>query len=849
MRPQRLLAKSYDKDEHPSGPPGFALLLEHTCDVADAGEALLHVLGDHVLDVAGLPASESESGRFRQAVRLNTLIQDLGKANDQFHEMVWHSPEIVQLLRHETISGLIASLPEMQQWLGGEFDLGVLFPALWGAVGHHRKFSERHWRPKLSEKVKVYIGHEDFKEILKLMADRLCIRSLAIDLHDLTIGTGRSDACDLDATSSVNSMIDQWVFWVEDHDEPALRRFVALVKVVGIAADVCASAVARIAKPGESHPVATFVKKNLSETLTPSDFWQIIWHWAKGNVKECECLTIPVKADLPPPGLVIRPFQEAVAESQSNLTLAEAGCGSGKSLAAYLWGQRRCQRRQDEGRAGFRLFFTLPTTGTTTEHFKDYALHAGIPDELKALCHSRAEVDLQFFASDTAPQEESDADDLDESGRVRDPSRQAARMLQAQRDKIEALNLWGTPLVVATADSVLGLMANARKPVLSFPAIVQSAIVFDEVHAYDESLFGHLLIFLETFPRIPVLLMTASLPEARRRAIESIRPDLVRVSGPVDLETKERYQRPVLFPADEEVWRGVRDCLADPKRGKVLWIRNQVDWAIDTYRRCFDELSDPMPFIGLYHSRFRYKDRVQVHRRVIDEFKSPRPAILIATQVAEMSLNLSADLLVTDLASIPALIQRFGRLNRWSTPRTSPSGLALVCNPPASKRNAGVRDFLPYTEGELTQAEDWIKDLCKDSRCFGQKSLVAKFSEFAPGGAVDLPTARSNAVFVSGVWQTYPATTRDGGTTISVILERDHEAFPKRRLKDVRFKRLWLREHEVAIPIRPEIRGWKTFSDLPIAPRKHVCYGPVDDDDPRDRIGAQWHDLPHWSIV
>src|SRR5208337_4504809 len=239
----------------------------------------------------------------------------------------------------------------------------------------------------------------------------------------------------------------------------------------------------------------------------------------------------------------------------------------------------------------------------------------------------------------------------------------------------------------------------------------------------------HLLIFLETFPRIPVLLMTASLPEARRRAIESIRPDLVRVSGPVDLETKERYQRPVLFPADEEVWRGVRDCLADPKRGKVLWIRNQVDWAIDTYRRCFDELSDPMPFIGLYHSRFRYKDRVQVHRRVIDEFKSPRPAILIATQVAEMSLNLSADLLVTDLASIPASIQRFGRLNRWSTPRTSPSGLALVCNPPASKRNAGVRDFLPYTEGELTQAEDWIKDLCKDSRCFGQKSLVAKFSE------------------------------------------------------------------------------------------------------------------------
>lgn len=220
MRPRRLLAKSYDKDEHLSGPPGFALLVQHTCDVADAGEALLHVLDDYILDVAGLPASESETGRFRQAVRLNTLVQDLGKANDQFHEMVGNSPEIAQLLRHETISGLIASLPEMHQWLGGEFDIGVLFPALWGAVGHHRKFSERHWRPKLSEKVEVYLGHEDFKEILQVMADRLCIRSLAIDLHDLTIGTGRSDACDLDATSSINLMIDRWVLWVEDHDEP-----------------------------------------------------------------------------------------------------------------------------------------------------------------------------------------------------------------------------------------------------------------------------------------------------------------------------------------------------------------------------------------------------------------------------------------------------------------------------------------------------------------------------------------------------------------------------------------------------------------------------------------------------
>jgi CRISPR-associated endonuclease/helicase Cas3 len=99
------------------------------------------------------------------------------------------------------------------------------------------------------------------------------------------------------------------------------------------------------------------------------------------------------------------------------------------------------------------------------------------------------------------------------------------------------------------------------------------------------------------------------------------------------------------------------------------------------------------------------------------------------------------------------------------------------------------------------------------------------------------------------MWQTRPATTRTEGTTISVILEQDYELFPKKRIAETRFRRLWLREHEVAIPIRPEIRDWKSFSGSPVAPRRQVCYGCIDEDNPRERVGAQWHDLPHWSIV
>ena len=60
----------------------------------------------------------------------------------------------------------------------------------------------------------------------------------------------------------------------------------------------------------------------------------------------------------------LRPFQRDVAARASDVTLVKAGCGSGKTLAAYHWAQVRCSRK--------RLYVCYPTTGTTTEGFRDY---------------------------------------------------------------------------------------------------------------------------------------------------------------------------------------------------------------------------------------------------------------------------------------------------------------------------------------------------------------------------------------------------------------------------------------------------------------------------------------------
>src|SRR5207245_2374595 len=59
----------------------------------------------------------------------------------------------------------------------------------------------------------------------------------------------------------------------------------------------------------------------------------------------------------------LRKFQIAVGASTASVTFVKAGCGSGKTLAAYHWAASQHPTR--------RLYFCYPTTGTASEGYKD----------------------------------------------------------------------------------------------------------------------------------------------------------------------------------------------------------------------------------------------------------------------------------------------------------------------------------------------------------------------------------------------------------------------------------------------------------------------------------------------
>ena len=109
---------------------------------------------------------------------------------------------------------------------------------------------------------------------------------------------------------------------------------------------------------------------------------------------------------------------------------------------------------------------------------------------------------------------------------------------------------------------------------------------------------------------------------------------------------------------DEVPWDQIHQAIGEG--GKVLWVSNTVKRCIEHARQA--SALDIAPVI-VSHSRYRYVDRVQRHGEIIDAFQSNGPVLATTTQVCEVSLDISADLLITDLAPVPALIQRLGRLN------------------------------------------------------------------------------------------------------------------------------------------------------------------------------------------
>ncbi|WP_159025059.1 type I-E CRISPR-associated protein Cse1/CasA [Streptomyces sp. MUSC 125] len=439
-------------------------------------------------------------------------------------------------------------------------------------------------------------------------------------------------------------------------------------------------------------------------------------------------------------GAPLRPVQQeavrmAGAMDPAGLLIIEAPMGEGKTEAALAAAEVLAAR---SGAGG--LLLALPTRATGDAMFSRLlswldALPAdGSPSRSVVLAHAKAALNetwsgLLRAGSRAIAAIEPDGDEQEPAPgrRERDVPRHPAGLHAHQWLRGRKKQLLAS-FAVGTVDQVLFAALKSRHLALRHLAVAGKVVVIDEVHAYDAYMNRYLDRTLEWLAayRVPVVLLSATLPAARRKALAAAyagaegaaavatAPDAYPLLTAVSPCRTALTARPAAASGrDTAVTLECMDddlgALADRLEaeladgGCALVVRNTVGRVLEAAGVLRERFGDHQ--VTVAHSRFLAADRAANDAALLRMFGpgGDRPArhVVVASQVVEQSLDVSFDLLVTDLAPVDLVLQRMGRLHRHpsfrptrlSTPRCLITGVDWAVSPPVP--NAGSRAVYP----------------------------------------------------------------------------------------------------------------------------------------------------------
>lgn len=264
------------------------------------------------------------------------------------------------------------------------------------------------------------------------------------------------------------------------------------------------------------------------------------------------------------------------------------------------------------------------------------------------------------------------------------------------------------PFGVGTVDqALLGVVAAKHFFVRHF-ALAGKVVILDEVHSYDlytGTLIDKLITTLEGLG-CTVIVLSATLTGQRREQIVAVTNEqgaqaypLIsgRTEGKVFAEglsaEPESHDVKIEFQQRKTV---MEEALKTASQGgAVLWICNTVDRAqkdFESFKGLKKTAQDNFP-LGLLHSRFPHWRREELEQVWMERFgkegKTRCGCILVSTQIVEQSVDLDADLLISELAPTDMLLQRLGRLWRHER-KNRPLATPRIC---IIEENKTLEDF------------------------------------------------------------------------------------------------------------------------------------------------------------
>jgi len=337
-----------------------------------------------------------------------------------------------------------------------------------------------------------------------------------------------------------------------------------------------------------------------------------------------------------------RSFQIRAGQCEGNLIL-EAPTGVGKTEAALRWSLKN-------RKAGERIFYLLPTRASI--HAMYHTLKRCFGSEYVGFIHAKA---LNYLF------ERYDSENYEEAYN------------KARQEKNLNL-LFYKPIKVITPYQIIKWFFGLKRFEIGFLELLGGVFVFDEIHAYDPHSTALILETMALLSRFGgrCLLMSATIPKFILSEIEKALSEKVAYmkldqNNPIEKKFLKQPRHQLIFK--ECYLEDLMDEIARlSQTKKVLVVANRVEQAQKIYQHLKENFDFSAEEVFLLHNRFTHEDRNRKEQRIIRILKGEEQTplkILVATQVIEVSLDISFDAMFTEIAPVDDLLQRMGRVNRY----------------------------------------------------------------------------------------------------------------------------------------------------------------------------------------
>ena len=371
----------------------------------------------------------------------------------------------------------------------------------------------------------------------------------------------------------------------------------------------------------------------------------------------------------------------------------------------------------------------------------------------------------------------------------------AASKVVAGKNKEEKVlqNLIGSSIKILTPHQIAAVAFGTRGYESILLDLKGNDVILDEIHTYNGVSRAIVLKIVEVLKNINcrIHIGTATMPSDLYNKIVDILGKENVFEIKLEADELKKFNRHITHKLNK--WDDAQTIISDAiaKNEKVLIVANRVKKAQDWYGE-LKEIYPDIPIL-LLHSRFKRRDRnikekellgLDDNGKPLNKFNtSEKACIVVSTQVVEVSIDISFDLMVTETAPLDSMIQRFGRVNRKRSIKTIGKYKPVyVLKPTVDKQEAK-----PYDVDVLKRSYD----ILPNGEVLKETELQQKIDTVFPKiGLLDIET---HAIFKNTQeWKIDKLTHRKKSIlfdlleidSVSCILESDEENYVNAKLEE-----------------------------------------------------------------